>query len=144
MLGEEFSTAGLLQRFGWTHLSNSICRVDVFSNLFFVLFGVDIVYIPYLERMNASLFYYKGYDLRAEHPKLGAWFSSLERLDNYRGIIADFHTHAHDLPPQMGGCYSSGTAEAKAAAALVDEGPYVQGLLGKQVFLKKVFEPAPK
>ena len=61
----------------------------------------DIVYIPYLERMNASLFYYKGYDLRASHPKLHEWFSNLEKLDSYRGIIADFSTHAHDLPPQM-------------------------------------------
>ena len=34
----------------------------------------DIVYIPYLERMNASLFYYKGYDLRTEHPRLHEWF----------------------------------------------------------------------
>ena len=29
--------------------------------------SVDIVFIPYLERMNASLAYYKGLDLRKEH-----------------------------------------------------------------------------
>ena len=28
---------------------------------------VDLVFVPYVERMNASLAYYKGYRLRAEH-----------------------------------------------------------------------------
>ena len=28
-------------------------------------FGIcDIIFTPYLERMNASLFYYKGYELK--------------------------------------------------------------------------------
>jgi glutathione S-transferase len=96
----------------------------------------DVVYAPYLGRMNASLFYYKGYNLRAEHTVLHQWFSALEGLEAYRGLISDFHTHAHDLPPQMGGCYAGvgdRAALAAAAAQRVDHGPFAAGLLGLQV-----------
>ena len=37
---------------------------------------------------------------------------------------SDFHTHAHDLPPQMGGCYTNGSLEAEQAKKHVDEGPW--------------------
>jgi len=96
----------------------------------------DLVYAPYLGRMNASLFYFKGYNLRAEHPTLNQWFSALEAMDSYRGLISDFHTHAHDLPPQMGGCYTSvgdSRTAAATAARLVDHGPFATGLLGLQI-----------
>ena len=59
----------------------------------------DVIYTPYVERMSASLFYYKGYDLRKEHPKLGEWFDAMEKRECYRGTMSDFSTHAHDLPP---------------------------------------------
>jgi len=67
--------------------------------------STDIIFIPYLERMNASLAYYKGFRIRKEFPNIDKWFSSLERTSEYRGTQGDFHTHAHDLPPQMGGCW---------------------------------------
>jgi glutathione S-transferase len=38
----------------------------------------DVIFSPYIERMNASLFYYKGYDLRKEHPAIGKWFDAME------------------------------------------------------------------
>ena len=63
----------------------------------------DVVFIPYLERMSASLFYYKGYSLRKQNPCLSDWFDGIERRATYRGTQSDFHTHVHDLPPQMGG-----------------------------------------
>jgi glutathione S-transferase len=63
----------------------------------------DVIFTPYVERMNASLYYYKGYSLREENPRLGAWFNAMETRSTYRGTQSDFHTHAHDLPPQMGG-----------------------------------------
>jgi glutathione S-transferase len=66
----------------------------------------DVVFTPYVERMNASLYYYKGYSLREENPRFSAWFDAMETRPTYRGTQSDFHTHAHDLPPQMGGCYS--------------------------------------
>ena len=59
----------------------------------------DVIFAPYVERMNASLFYYKGYDLRKEHPALGKWFDAMESRECYRGTQSDFSTHAHDLPP---------------------------------------------
>ena len=83
---------------------------------------VDLIFIPYIERMNASLAYYKGYRLRKEHPLIDRWLSALEKLETYRGIQGDFHTHAHDLPPQMGGCWSDNNSEAKAIAARIDIG----------------------
>lgn len=101
----------------------------------------DLVYVPYLERMNASLFYYKGYNLRAEHPLLDRWFSALEKLDCYQGLISDFSTHAHDLPPQMGGCFSNDSDEARKAARAVDEGPFMSSLIGLQVDPEAFPEP---
>lgn len=65
---------------------------------------VDVVFTPYIERMNASLFYYKGYTLRdrVNNPRISAWFDAMEIRETYRGTQSDFHTHCHDLPPQMG------------------------------------------
>ena len=83
---------------------------------------VDLVFVPYVERMNASLAYYKGYRLRAEHPAIDRWFRALERLDTYRGTQSDFHTHAHDLPPQMGGCWSDDGEDAQHLATQIDRG----------------------
>ena len=84
----------------------------------------DVVFVPYVERMCASLYYYKGFDLRAAFPPIARWFAALEQQPEYLGTQSDFHTHAHDLPPQMGGCYASGDAAQRAAAARVDSGPY--------------------
>ena len=64
---------------------------------------VDCVFVPYVERMNASLFYYKGFVLRDKKafPNIAAWFEGLESRETYRGTQSDFHTHCHDLPPQV-------------------------------------------
>ena len=82
----------------------------------------DVIFVPYLERMNASLAYYKGYGLRRHHPAIDRWFSALEQRLTYLGTQSDIHTHAHDLPPQMGCCLSSGGPEQRRLAALVDGG----------------------
>ena len=84
---------------------------------------MDLIFVPYVERMNASLAYYKGYRLRAEHPAIDRWFRALEQLETYRGTQSDFHTHAHDLPPQMGGCWSDdGPRTPKRLAEKIDRG----------------------
>ena len=82
----------------------------------------DCVFVPYVERMSASLFYYKGFVLRDSEvfPNISAWFSGLEQRQTYLGTQSDFHTHCHDLPPQMGGCYQSGTVEQAACRHRVD------------------------
>ena len=84
----------------------------------------DVVFVPYLERMNASLAYYKGYLLRQRHPAIDRWFSALEQRPAYRGSQSDFHTHAHDLPPQMGCCRANGSEAQQALAARIDRGPW--------------------
>ena len=65
----------------------------------------DIIFIPYIERINASLCYYKGFNLRKSYPFINNWLTLFEGTNSYRGTQGDFHTHSHDLPPQMGGCY---------------------------------------
>lgn len=85
---------------------------------------VDVLFTPYVERMNASLYYYKGYSLRQENPYFCRWFDAMETRSTYRGTQSDFHTHVHDLPPQMGGCYENGTKEARINQKTVDEGDW--------------------
>jgi glutathione S-transferase len=84
----------------------------------------DVVFVPYVERMAASLAYYKGFLLRQEHPAIDRWFAALEQRPTYLGTQSDFHTHAHDLPPQMGGCYASGTVAQRELAGRIDHGPW--------------------
>ncbi|KPQ35095.1 MAG: glutathione S-transferase [Phormidesmis priestleyi Ana] len=84
----------------------------------------DLIFTPYVERMNASLYYYKGYSLREENPHLSRWFDAMESRPTYRGTQSDFHTHAHDLPPQMGGCYENGESQMLKFKHRVDNGPW--------------------
>ena len=86
----------------------------------------DIIFTPYVERMNASLYYYKGYSLREENPGFKAWFEAMESRPTYRGTQSDFHTHAHDLPPQMGGCWENGEPQMLANKTRVDNGPWFE------------------
>lgn len=85
---------------------------------------VDVIFTPYVERMNASLYYYKGYSLREENPRLSAWFDAMESRSTYRGTQSDFHTHVHDLPPQMGGCWPNKEPQTQINQNRVDRGPW--------------------
>jgi len=87
---------------------------------------VDVIFTPYVERMNASLYYYKGYSLREENPRFADWFAGMENRPTYRGTQSDFHTHVHDLPPQMGGCWENGEPQMLVNKARVDNGPWAQ------------------
>ena len=82
----------------------------------------DIIFIPYLERMNASLCYYKGFNLRKEFPNINNWLTLLENITIYRGTQGDFHTHSHDLPPQMGGCFKEVNEKQILFSNLIDNG----------------------
>jgi glutathione S-transferase len=84
----------------------------------------DVIFTPYVERMNASLYYYKGYSIREENPRMSAWFDAMESRPTYRGTQSDFHTHVHDLPPQMGGCYENGEPQMLTNKARVDHGDW--------------------
>jgi glutathione S-transferase len=95
------------------------------SDYFLPEFGTaDVIFTPYVERMNASLYYYKGYSLRETNPLLKAWFDAMERRPAYRGTQSDFHTHAHDLPPQMGGCWENNEPQTRVNQTLVDQGDW--------------------
>ena len=87
---------------------------------------VDVIFTPYVERMNASLYYYKGYSLRESNPRLADWFEAMESRITYRGTQSDFHTHVHDLPPQMGGCWENGEPQMLLNKARVDNGPWFE------------------
>ncbi len=90
--------------------------------------SIDIIFIPYVERMNASLAYYKGFSLREKHPLINIWLSHLETLNEYRGSQGDFHTHAHDLPPQMGGCWVHANKKQEQFLTAIDIGHGLENL----------------
>jgi glutathione S-transferase len=82
----------------------------------------DIIFIPYMERMNASLSYYKGFNLRSNYQYIDKWLTLFEGTSTYRGTQGDFHTHSHDLPPQMGGCYKESNEKQIAFSKSIDTG----------------------
>ena len=82
----------------------------------------DIIFIPYMERMNASLSYYKGFNLRSNYRYVDRWLTLFEGTSAYRGTQGDFHTHSHDLPPQMGGCYEERNEEQIYFSKLINTG----------------------
>ncbi|RMZ52651.1 hypothetical protein APUTEX25_000770 [Auxenochlorella protothecoides] len=79
---------------------------------------VDLTFAPFLERIAASMVYYKGFVVRGQGrwPGIDAWFEAMEARDSYRGFKSDYYTHCHDLPPQLGGCTSERGSEEAAAA----------------------------
>jgi len=79
---------------------------------------VDLNFTPFLERMVASLLYYKGFMIRDQqrYPGICRWFDALETRPSYMGTRGDFYSHVHDLPPQLGGCASHPDGEEAAAA----------------------------
>lgn len=81
---------------------------------------VDIVFAPFLERMDASLTYYKGFQMRknGEYKNITRWFEAMETRPTYMATRSDYYTHAHALPPQLGGC--SMTSEGKPFASRID------------------------
>lgn len=88
---------------------------------------VDFQYAPFLERMAASLLYYKGFQMRVapgvetDYPAINRWFDAMETLPSYQLTKSDYYTHCWDLPPQLGGC----VMEAGGA-------PYERAINGKR------------
>lgn len=103
--------------------------------------AADLVFVPFLERMGASLAYYKGHLLRQRHPGIARWFAALEQRPAYLGTQSDFHTHAHDLPPQMGGCQTRICDAQRQLAARIDEGPWP--ILGDEQDDPETSQPEP-
>jgi len=79
---------------------------------------VDITFAPFLERIAASIYYYKGLKVRAggRWKALDAWFAATASRPAFAAFASDYYTHAHDLPPQLGGCEFGPEGEAAAEA----------------------------
>lgn len=71
---------------------------------------VDLKFIPFLERMCASLLFYKGFQMRfpkgssSPYPALNKYFDAMDTLPAYQLTKGDYYSHCWDLPPQLGGC----------------------------------------
>lgn len=71
---------------------------------------VDMMFAPFLERICASMLYFKGFQIRValgektDFPAVNRWFDAMETLDSYQLTKSDYYTHCWDLPPQLGGC----------------------------------------
>jgi len=78
---------------------------------------VDMMFAPFLERMCASLLFFKGFQIRVapgestNFPAVNAWFDAMETLDSYQLTKSDYYTHCWDLPPQLGGCVPEAGSE---------------------------------
>ncbi|KAK3250640.1 hypothetical protein CYMTET_39985 [Cymbomonas tetramitiformis] len=101
--------------------------LGVFSDGPFFLGGerpsiVDVMFCPFLERMAASLPYYKGFLFRGspDYPNINAWFAAMEALDSFKGIQSDYYTTCMDLPPQIGGCTFTPESTATGYKGMID------------------------
>lgn len=65
---------------------------------------VDIMFVPYLERVAASLAYAKGIDMRdgVTYPAIHKWFIAVESRQSYQNSKVDYYTHAHNVPASLG------------------------------------------
>lgn len=79
---------------------------------------VDVMFLPFLERMVTSMIYFKGLEIRDPEtfPSICRWFDSMEELPAVRLTKSDHYTHCWDLPPQLGGCGMEEDGERYAQA----------------------------
>lgn len=85
---------------------------------------IDIMFMPFLERMAASLPYFKGFESRSKrYPNLLRWYEAMDARPTYAGLKSDYYTHCHDLSPQIGYCVS--LPEAKSFADEIDGGAWL-------------------
>jgi len=74
--------------------------------------------VSHVERMAASLPYWKGLVLRgteearARWPRLERWFEAFEARDSYMATKSDWYTHCQDIPPQYGPGQAAGACAA--------------------------------
>eukprot|EP00931_Biecheleriopsis_adriatica_P088385 TRINITY_DN62719_c0_g1_i1.p1 TRINITY_DN62719_c0_g1~~TRINITY_DN62719_c0_g1_i1.p1 ORF type:complete len:486 (-),score=83.49 TRINITY_DN62719_c0_g1_i1:31-1404(-) len=73
---------------------------------------VDLQYVSHVERMLASVPYWKGHDFRALYPNIDKWLAAFEKRQCYMATKSDWYTHVKDIPPQ----YGPGVAVPSAAS----------------------------
>jgi glutathione S-transferase len=74
---------------------------------------IDFINVSHIERMLASVAFWKGLNLR--DPKWGfqgltAWLEAFEKREAYLAFKSDYFTHVMDIPPQYGPGYDGGFA----------------------------------
>ena len=72
---------------------------------------IDFIYVSHVERMLASVAYWKGLNLRDpkwELPGLNRWLEAFEKREPYLAFKSDYYTHIKDIPPQYGPGYDGG------------------------------------
>lgn len=80
---------------------------------------IDFIYVSHVERMLASVAYWKGLNLRSEELRtnrfqaLNAWLEAFEQRECYLAYKSDYYTHVKDIPPQYGPGYFGGLDEQK-------------------------------
>ena len=65
---------------------------------------VDIQYITTMERIAASVLYWKGLNIRSldNLPQFQTWLAAFERLPHYLASRSDYYTHVMAIPSQNG------------------------------------------
>ena len=72
---------------------------------------MDFIYVSHVERMLASVAYWKGLNLRDPRwnlPGLNRWLQAFEQREAYLAFKSDYYTHIKDIPPQYGPGYDGG------------------------------------
>ena len=76
---------------------------------------IDLIFVSHIERMLASVAYWKGLQIRGSGRWKGidAWFDAFDQRDSYLGFKSDFYTNVMDIPPQYGPGYDGGFANKR-------------------------------
>lgn len=73
---------------------------------------IDFIYVSHVERMLASVAFWKGLNLRDvkqwKLKGLNAWLEAFEKREAYVAFKSDYFTHVMDIPPQYGPGYDGG------------------------------------
>ena len=84
---------------------------------------VDLQYVSHVERMAASVAYWKGDTLRGGRwTHIDNWFEAFEQRPSYSASRSDWYTHANDIPPQYGNGVDDGSKEQQTIRRALDGG----------------------
>ena len=79
---------------------------------------IDLQYISHVERMVASVLYWKGITIRGGFPNLDRWLTAFEERPCYLATKSDYFTLVKSMPSQNGPGY--GIAEARKFSYHID------------------------
>lgn len=109
-----------------------------FSGPFFLRYEpsfVDINFSSILERMSATVKYFRNWDVSEGRPNLTAWYAAMKNWESARYIAADAFSSANSIPPQVGAVsfmrernYVSLGVDASRSLHMPNDGPESQQL----------------